>query len=172
MAIKNKKYKASIILIITLLLIVGGFIVYKRMHKAAPANISTVTKPEINYRPPTKQEKQAGNDAKTSIVEHDAQVKAAQNQQGLKLVTPVITNASFSAVHAYVSGIFEDGGTCSATFTQGGTIITRTSTGFENVSDTQCAPITPNLPNNNSWSVVITYNSSTAQGSSKAVEVQ
>lgn len=172
---RTKRFKIAALVVLVLLLLGGGLFLYHRSHHKMTSPTATGTKPEINYRPPTKEEKQAANDAKQRIVSDQKAADSApttSGTSGLKQVTPVISYASTETVNSSVSGVFEDGGTCTATFTQGATIITRTSTGFENVSDTQCAPITPDLPNTNPWSVIIKYTSATSQGSSKSVEIK
>lgn len=96
----------------------------------------------------------------------------SSGSQSLKKVSVFITSTSLP-VRAYASGIIEDGGTCTATFTQGTTTISKSSTGLANVSYTSCPPISPNL-SKGKWSVVVSYKSSTAYGTSGAqsIEVQ
>lgn len=135
--------------------------------------IKHFTKPEVpttpsgvKLAPPTDQEKKDAEDNKEKILQEQ---QNNQNQtSGKKQVNVIITNASPDSVNAFVSGIFEEGGTCTATFSQGSTVITRTSQGFGNASYTQCAPITPNLPNSSGWSVTVSYSSNSAEGSSAA----
>jgi ABC-type Na+ efflux pump permease subunit len=179
MAIKNKTIfrskKVKILVICAVLLLVAGgtaFALVRHDSSEQPKPVATGDKPEINYRPPTKEEQAAGDQAKQAIVDKEKQQSANQNSSGLTKVTPVISYASADTVTAYVPGVFEEGGICTATFTQGGTIITRTSSGFENASYTQCAPISPELPNTNAWSVSVNYKSATAEGSSKATEIK
>ena len=122
----------------------------------------------VKLKPATKEEKKEADQKKEEIVKEQSQQEAPPpTPSGKKQVSVVITNASASSVNAYVSGIFEEGGTCSAIFTQGSMSITRTSQGFANVSYTQCAPITPNLSTGGSWSVVVSYNSASAEGKSE-----
>ncbi|MES1986673.1 MAG: hypothetical protein V4440_01340 [Pseudomonadota bacterium] len=125
----------------------------------------------VRLSPPTDAEKASGDQAKDKIVQNkDGETATPQptTADGKKLVSVVITDASTANLTAYANGVLEDGGICTATFTQGTTIVTRTSSGFSNVSYTQCAPITPNLPTSGNWSVVVSYSSNTAEGTSTA----
>jgi hypothetical protein len=125
-------------------------------------------KPTINYAPPTEAEKKEAADNKDRIVKEtqEANNPAPTTSSGKKAVTPTITNTRGS-VNAYVSGIFEDGGTCTATFTKDGTTLSKSSAGFENVSYTQCAPIDiTGFLSSGHWSVTVSYASATAEGSS------
>lgn len=123
----------------------------------------------VNLAPATEQEKSEAQQNKDNIVDQqNNQNSSNQPSTGnKKQVTVFITNATYSSINSYAAGVIEDNGTCSATFTQGSTVITRTSQGFSNVSYTQCAPIMPNLPNQNGWSVVVKYSSAAAEGSSQ-----
>ena len=82
-----------------------------------------------------------------------------------KTVYPVITSASRTEVYAYVSGVLEDGGTCTATATQGSQTKTASAAGFANVSYTSCKPIKISLPAG-TWSVVVSYSSAGFEGKS------
>lgn len=176
---RNKRTKKSLLigskrkLLISLLVIFVLAVIVLILEKAQVINLyenkgdsAQGTDEAIDFGPPTEQEKQAGDNAKEQIIQKEAQQNANQNQSGLKNVTPVITYSGRDEVNAYVPGIFEEDGVCSALFTQGQTSVTRSSTGFANVSDTQCEPIYPDLPNASSWSVVVSYKSATSVGSS------
>lgn len=170
---KSRKFKLLSIALAIIFLVASTAYFYKIHTQASKTTGSPVAeKPGINYGPPTKEEKQAGNNAKERVIKREAQQGANQNQSGLQSVTPVITYASKTEVNAYIPGIFENDGECIATFTQGNTILTRSSRGFANVSNTQCAPISPSLPDNNSWAVVVSYKSATSSGNSTSTEVK
>src|SRR3990167_7976609 len=111
----------------------------------------------VNLDPPTEEEKQESEAHKQSLA-NDQGASTPTTPSGKKQVTPVITSASRSEVNAYVSGVFEDGGTCTATATKDSQTITKDSTGFTNVSYTSCPPIQMSLPAG-TWSVVVSYSS-------------
>lgn len=159
---KNKiLFGVAVLLIIGL----GGFFTYDKLNDSTTIPTAPKEEQKINYEPPTDTEKQETQTNKDEIVQDQ---QNTTNPTGKKQVNVTITNATTSNVSAYVTGIFEEGGTCTATFTQGSTTITRTSLGFQNASYTQCAPITPDLPSGDSWSVVVSYSSPAAEGQSAA----
>lgn len=125
----------------------------------------------VNLSPPTNQEKQEADARKSEI---SSQPSTATSSSGKKQVTPVITYADKNGANAYVPGVFEEGGTCTATFTKDANNIVATSTGFQNSNYTSCAPMKLPGPLNISgiWSVVVSYSSSTSQGKSSAYTVQ
>lgn len=94
-----------------------------------------------------------------------------------KSVTPVLTSAGYTngskqqvEVDAYVPGIFENGGTCTLTATQGSQKVTATSQGYQNVSQTSCHNFVVDrgkFPAGGSWTIIVTYSSSTAEGTSQ-----
>lgn len=161
----NKKSSRSRVFLISLAVIAAigfGYGIYYYATKSDPV---PETPSGIKLAPPTKEEKQQSEDSKQKIV--DQQKNSNTANSGKKQVTVTITNATTDNVSSYVSGVLEDGGTCTATFTQGSTTVSRTSSGFSNVSYTQCAPITPSLPSGGSWSVTVKYDSSTSGGTSQ-----
>lgn len=160
--------------LIVLLLAAGGGIYYYLNNKDSA---STTTDGEtINYQPPTDEEKQQAEDNKKTIEDQQAAIdKNTPPANQKRQVTPTITSANQSTVNAYVSGVFEEGGTCTATFTSGSTSFTKTSSGFGNASYTQCEPIrltSGDFSKGGTWSVKVSYSSSTAEGSSGSVNFE
>ena len=156
---------------VALVLLVGGGIAYAQFKDSqSPGADSSESQSGdyINLNPPTDQEKQQADKNKKSLAEEPSPPPPTSN--GKKQVTPQIISASLSEVRAYVEGVFEDGGTCTATATSGTQTKTATSKGFKNVSYTQCEPIGWSLLSG-SWSVVVSYSSSNAQGNSEAYQV-
>src|SRR3989338_2205643 len=126
-----------------------------------------------NLTPATSEEKQEAENRKDQIVEGQRN-QTATPSLGTKNVSVVITNATLTDMRGYASGVFEDGGTCTATATKGSQTVTKTSTGFKNVSYTSCSPIYWDSPlGNGSWTINLSYKSTTAQGSaSQTIEVK
>lgn len=151
-------------------LIVGGLVgggLYLR-NRPVKKDVDSPRVPTINYAPATPEEKQQVNDTKDKIV---ADQKNAANtpktSDNKKIVAPIITNTS-GLISAYVTGVFEEGGTCTATFVKDGETRSKTSAGFQNASYTQCAPIDleSGFLSKGTWSVVVSYASPTAEGAS------
>lgn len=167
---KKTPLKKVVIGLIIVLVLVAAYGVF---HHFTTDAIKTTTS-GVKLAPPTKQEQASGDEQKDTIVNQTKDGQAnpsptATTATGKKVVTPIISYAGSDRLNAYVGGVLEDGGTCTATYTQAGqATIVRTSTGFSNVSYTQCAPITPNLPAAGTWSVVVQYSSTSAEGTSQA----
>jgi hypothetical protein len=128
-------------------------------------------KSQINYDPPTDEEKAQAN-AKSSAIQQANNDKNSQPSGNKRSVTPVITSIEGGTVRGYVSGVVEDGGTCTATFTQAGkATVTATSQGIGNASTTNCTPITAQL-SSGKWQVSLSYSSATSQGTSSVKDIQ
>jgi hypothetical protein len=164
----RKLTRSPLLLIAVLILFLAGLgLGLRHWHKISP---STATSGG-SLSPPTSTDKQAAADRKDQIVQQQ-QNQSAAPASGTKTVTVVVTEASSSSVKGYVQGVFEEGGTCTATATQGSQTVNKTSTGFQNVSYTQCAPISWSL-GTGTWMVNLSYKSATAAGnSSKTIEVK
>lgn len=179
----QKKYmkKSIIITIVAVFVVVATVIgagVYLNVRNTPNDEVKPRT-PTVKYAPATPAEKQQATDAKDKIVAQKNNTTttpdATSTSDGKKNVTPTITNTNGS-VNAFVAGIFEDGGTCTATFKKDSNVLTKSSTGFENVSYTQCAPIDlgGGFLSAGIWSVTVSYSSSTATGvsASQTMEVK
>jgi len=155
--------------VVLLLLAVGG-IVWARHNndRAKPGNTpdKQTTGSNTNLNTPTEEEKNAARDQPSN------QSIPAQTSSK-KQVTPIITSADRQQVFAYVSGVIEDGGICTATWTHGQDKISASSPGFANVNYTSCKRIALDGPVNisGSWKVTVSYSSSTSAGTSQLVEV-
>lgn len=124
----------------------------------------------INYGPPTETEKKETEAHKQSLA-NEQNSPPPITSSGKKQVDPIITSVYGSEVRSYVSGVIEDGGTCTATATKSGaSAVTGSSTGFFDAAYTGCLPISLAL-SGGGWSVVVSYSSSTAEGKSQAYEV-
>lgn len=125
----------------------------------------------VDLKPPTKEESAEANAKKAEIVASNPQLSGTSN--GDKNLAPKstvislnITAATASQVKAYISGVFEDNGTCTATITQGPQVYTKSSAGFKNVSYTQCTPIYWNSPlSSGNWNLTVVYKSPSTETS-------
>jgi cytoskeletal protein RodZ len=120
----------------------------------------------IRYEPPTDEEKQQAEDHKDDLAQQNNNpAPAPSTPNAKKSVTPVITNVDNSGLRGYVPGVIEDGGTCTATAKSGSATVTKTSSGFANVSYTQCAPITwDSQLASGTWEFTLSYQSAKAEG--------
>jgi hypothetical protein len=167
---KKLTSKKSIAIMIVLLLVIGGGLYWGLSSKnsnSAQERAIKASHEDINFDPPTKEEEKATEDHKTDLPDNTATPPAPAT--GKKEVKPVISNLEAATINAYVPGVFEDNGTCTATYSMGGQIKTQTTTGFKNASYTQCPPFNPSALNlaPGVWSVTVDYSSAAAQGTSE-----
>jgi cytoskeletal protein RodZ len=172
---KNKLVKVSkplLVLVLVLALSLGAYALLNHNHddSTKPASKpSSSPNNNINYGPPSNAEKQETQAHKDALAQ-DSPPAPPPTSSGKKAVTPIITSTEGNQIYAYVPGVFEDGGTCTATFTQGAQKpIVKTSKGFANATYTSCSPISGPA---GTWTVVVSYSSSTAEGSSRATEIK
>ncbi len=178
---KNTKRKttsstSTFIIIATLVIILGlaSFWFFTR-HRTDKVT-TTADGQGINLKPATRTEKEEADAHKDQIVKNDqAQTNLPTTPASQKKQVPVvITEISDKGVRSYVTGVFEEGGTCTAVANKGDSSFTKFSMGFENASYTQCAPINWDSPlNKGTWTITVTYKSASAEGSqTKILEVK
>ena len=120
----------------------------------------------INLDPPTEEDKAEVEKNKDKLAD---QTNATPAPKGS--ATVVITRAeqySDIEVAAYVSNLFEDGGTCTLTLNNGGHTITRQSTGIQDARKTTCPAFSiprSEFPVTGAWKITVSYNSAAANGS-------
>ena len=167
----KKIWLACVSLIIVLS--VAGLFTYR--HFSTDTKKPTAEEPvnQINYSPPSEEEKQATETQKDQILENTPTTPVLDTS-GKVTIKPVIASADKSGASAYVPGIFEEGGTCTATFTHGGDKVTATATGFQNSNYTSCAPLSLSSPLNikGDWTLVVTYSSNKSAGSSDPMTIK
>ncbi|MDB5170458.1 MAG: hypothetical protein JWO35_152 [Candidatus Saccharibacteria bacterium] len=184
---KQSKLNKKILLLALIVIAIAGGGFYAKLgsdNKVESAK-NTAEKQKINYDPPTAEDNKRVDDNKQRIVNQQQQqgAQTPQDTTTKKSVTPIISYAEQTQaggnieVGGRVSGVFEDGGTCTATFTQGSKTFVKSSTGVKNVSDVACPALSAAFSEflaTGSWSVTLSYASSTATGSSAAriVEVR
>jgi hypothetical protein len=173
---KNTKNSTKIIISLAVVaLIVAGlaglFVIRNRDNKLTTSSGNQGTR----FAPPTEEEKKEADANKEALVEnqkqlHDSSSSPTQSRQA----SLVITEATSSGVRAYITGVFEDGGICTATATKAGQSVIKTSAGFKNVSYTQCAPMDwGSALGVGSWKIQVSYKSTSSEAtSSTTIEVQ
>lgn len=168
--------KAMLVALLVLSIVAIGAIMFKKSTTTQQQSGGNTTNGQsnslqddtINFGPPTKQEQEETQNHKEKIANNPT----SENIDGKKQVTPMIAYIDTESIGAYVPGIFEDGGVCTATLSKGASTISRSSAGFANASYTQCEPINiTGIHIDNSWSVVVRYESTSAQGASEQVSI-
>ena len=163
----NKKRLVLLSLGVIIVIAALSFGAYALFKDEAPKPVATTSDENtINLDPPTEAEIQQSTDAKEEFDKPTTPAETAND--GRQKVTPLIVNADKSGASAYITSIFEDGGTCTATFTHEGDKITTTSKGFQNSSYTSCEPLLLSSPLNirGDWYVTVSYSSTTSNGNS------
>ena len=171
----HRKRTIAIIVVVIIALGAGAFALYRHNH---PTSVKTPDGKTVKLKKATAEEKKADDDNKSEIVKREAAIKqATDNPSGQTPSTVIITDPSGTpsgtGVRAYVSGVFEEGGVCTATATMGGQTVTKSSIGFQNVSYTQCAPINwDSALSPGSWTITVSYKSAaTSSTQSTTIEV-
>lgn len=172
--------RSSVILVIAVLVLAGGgaYALHRwRVDHVPPPTITGKDGKKITLAPPTKDEKKAVEDHKSDLVKQqsaDNNTSSGSVASNVVITSPSSANPLATGVRAYVNGVFEETGTCTATATQGATSVTKTSAGFENVSYTQCAPIDWDSPlGSGKWTITVSYKSpATSSSQSVTIEVK
>lgn len=130
----------------------------------------------INMNPPTDEEKRSGDDIKPEILENE-QNRNSSNKQPVK---PNITYAGVYSgnveVGGYVSGIYEEGGTCTLTLRKNEKTMTTQVQAERGATSTDCPTlsIASSGLEKGTWYATMSYSSSSTEGSSeqKPIEVR
>ena len=173
---KKKTFTLIAALAAALLLIGAGVVAYTVLdnkNKPDPQKIS-----DIDYSSPTSEEIEEGQDAKKNTYDN-SQKNPTDEDTTSTTKRSVNVGISFADIYndnleirAFTNGIVE-AGTCTATVTKGSEKITKSTGAFIDVSSTQCEPIyIPKATiSSGKWSIVVTFSSLNAEGTSEATEV-
>jgi hypothetical protein len=139
------------------------------LYSRNPDNSFQTTKPTntINYNPPTKQEKEAGDEQKTNIVEKDAIDKTTKPDTAEVVIVDAAQYDDDIEVRAFVSNVIESG-ICRYIFRNGNNILEKSQSAFPDASSTPCTTLTisrTEFPTSGVWSLTVTYESASLQGS-------
>lgn len=178
MAIKTKNIFSKKVLIASILgvaLVASGvFLWLASQKKPSTQSSSPLSVNQVNYGGPSDDEQAAGDKQKEVNVQ-----KETPSPQPASGATVILSDASqygdVIEVRGYIANIIEEGGNCTATFTLGSKVITATGAGIKDAKTTQCSTIS--LPRSQftsagSWSVVLSYKSAVAEGSSTTETVE
>lgn len=183
---KSNKFSPLRKFYIPLLAILVASMVFAGLELSGVTNLINNEAPPsqdgINYGPPTEEELQETEANKEGLVNNESTPSPSSSPAlgQKKSVTVEITawgqNASNQSVEVsgYVSGIIEDGGTCTATMEMGTQKVTSARTATINAQNTSCGFITVDrsklTPGN--WKVTLSYSSSGAEGSSSPITLE
>lgn len=165
---KNKKKVIIGIVLAVLILASAGAFIYHRSQDEKPLYF-------VNYDGPTEEEQKAADDQKDKNTARDELEKSYEDNPptGQREVAVSISDAgqydSTVEVRAVVSGVYEDGGSCTAVFEQNGQEVRVDTVAFRDASTVQCGALdTPrsSFPAGGKWNVRVVYASGTSQGTS------
>ncbi|MDB5175748.1 MAG: hypothetical protein JWM81_606 [Candidatus Saccharibacteria bacterium] len=162
----NKKI-VILVAVIVVAALAGTALAYKNSRHVD----SVVRAPNsVDYGGPTKQEQAAGDaqkDANKAREKIDAQTPATTTTPASVILVDSTQYDSTVEIRAYVSNVYEDGGTCTATLTSGSAKVTKTSTAFKDATTTQCGAIDiarSEFSTAGTWNLTLVYSSPTSTG--------
>lgn len=179
--VSKKKKKLPTFILIGVVVVACGALIFVLVRRDSPAVPSTdsVSQGGINYGPPTEEDKAAVEQNKQELSQGQTTAPTTPAPDGRTVRTPIITYAQQYDANiettGYIPGVFEDGGTCKATFSKGSLRVVKESAGFADVNRTSCTPIVvpvTEFAEKGKWTVAISYESSSSTGVSTSVEVE
>ncbi|CAN5425096.1 hypothetical protein BH09PAT4_BH09PAT4_03060 [soil metagenome] len=176
------KHKPLLLSLVTLLLLVGVVAVLEitdTTHLLHPESSPTTKTADqaIDYSPATDEEKADSDSLKTDSSNQQDQNTNNSGSTTKKQVEVTLTgyrtDTSNLYVNGYVSGIVEDGGTCTTTLKNGSAVVTRSRQGVSNATNTTCGQTTIPLSSLHSgtWQATLNYSSTTSTGKSSVMDV-
>jgi len=165
--------KIKILFLVSALLIAGVVLLYIYLQKKPGSNNEIKPVNTINYNPPTKEEIKETEEFKNN------QSSAKEPINPSSQVTPIISYAgqfdSLVELSGFIPSKIEDGGTCTAIFSNDKAVVTKTSSATKDATTTRCNLISfpaTELTPKGSWNVVLQYKSTTSQGSSSSINFE
>lgn len=180
MVYKNKKSnkKTKLILAALLIALLAGGAVFALARDTK--NDKDQTKPaQQTTLPAASNPDDEASKAKQKIIEEDKAANKQTDSAGLKPVKPVITYAGqYGAnveVGGYVGEVFEQGGTCTATFTLNAATLTQEVQAVTGAQSVDCPVMTvpsTQFEKKGIWKVSISYKSASATGTSDEKDIE
>jgi hypothetical protein len=182
--LKNKKLIVPIVVFLLVFIGAAGFYFTNRENAAVvQAPMTPLPEEKINYDPPTQEDMQRVDDNKQKIVEAEANTpkpstgptQPAATPQSTK---PIITYAGQYGqeveVGAYIN-VFEENGNCTATFTKGSLVVTKSVKSVRGASSTDCPVMSADaseFSQKGTWTVKVNYRSPSTTGVSDPRQVE
>lgn len=143
-------------------------------HKSASTNNTGIPGP-INYGPPTKTDKIDSESHKSTPPTKDTTSGTSEKRVVTVTISTWAQKDGAITVNGFVSGVVEDGGTCTLTMTSAanGKQVTASRTAIANVTNTSCgeSSVPVSKLSTGSWQAVLVYSSSTSSGQSSPVTI-
>lgn len=173
--LKNKNLKIFLFLIIAAMFLVTFFAIKNNRSSESTSDNKKVIAEDVNLDPPSEEDIKRAEDNKETIIEKENQLTSST---GSPKVTPIISYAGQYGdeieVGAYVNGIFEDGGTCLASFKNGSTTITKSVSAIKNAKSVDCPVMSENVSSiaKGMWTVSVSYKSPAHSGVSEEKQIE
>lgn len=137
------------------------------------------------YSPATPEEKEAGNTQKEKNLDQDKQIDKTKDANGLIIADIVVTGAeqyrdeiggkNVIETRAYITNVYEENGSCAATYTLNGVVVFQKGEPFKDAKTTQCGAMDidrSRFPSAGMWQLVVSYESSAAKGKTSPQDVK
>lgn len=177
MGISMKNKKALIVMVLVGSLFAGALLGYKYLSRDQPSTTGERGINSVDYGGPTKEEQQAGDKQKEATAKRE-EINKSSTQGQQSATVSIVDSSQYGEefeIRAFVSNVFEEGGTCTATLTKAGNAtVTRSSATTLSAKTTQCLAIeipVSTFGSKGDWDMVISYASPTASGSTMAKKV-
>lgn len=178
---KNRRSPSKKIIIILAIILIGiaaAGSYFAINHNKSDSKNNNNPEPAVNLNPPTEDEQKAADTVKEKVIEQQktesSQPPQTNSPNTVKPVKPQITYAGQYGdqieVGGYVSGIFEDGGTCTLTLVGNNATRSATVTSSKGANSVDCPvmAIKRSELSPGKWTATVTYKSNTASGTSDA----
>jgi hypothetical protein len=165
---------AAVVVVLVAALTIKLIISHNDKENIAPGSVAETSKP-------TAAEKKSGDAQKADNLERE---KIDQSQTGTnntsqkKSVNPIITYADQAdgnvEVGAFLSEIYENGGTCTLTATRGTNKLTAQSLAAKDATTTNCRVMSIPLSSftvKGTWTLTVSYDSPTSSGTSSPKDI-
>ncbi len=179
----NTKLIALLAIIFVAILGFGSFKFFANHQNQYQATSPTASQevPKIDLNPPTEEDLDNVDSAKSDIVQQQAENNnpPATQPDGRKSVVPIISYAAQYGpqieIGAYVDGILEQAATCTASISKGDQLLKKSVAAVTNVNSMDCPAIVferSEFTSAGDWQVVIEYSSANMFGRSQPKKVE
>lgn len=179
---KINKTKAVILVLSGLLMLGSAFYLINFSDKGQSISEKNTVRGinDVDYGPPSEEEKDAGDLRKPSNVEQEK--IESDPVSGTRNAEIVIVDSSqydeVFEIRSFISNIFEDGGACTATFSKvGSSPVVTSSAGTTSATTTQCGKMSipiSSFASKGEWQLKLSYSSPAANGETlnRSVEIK
>ncbi len=167
---KRSKKKLLVFLVIIAIVLCAATVLYFLVIRKSDTDNTA------SYSPPTAEEKQQAEDHKEEIIRKESDQPAESPVSGTNVFITYAEqfNQNINA-SGYISGIIEEGGTCTLTLTKGSHTITRSKPALPDAKHTTCPDFNiprGDIPEAGTWKITIGYSSDTTNKVSASQDIE